>query len=456
MSKEIRVLAASGNKKLILHALKRWGKDLPLDPEPLFSALKNDDPEILQVVLPLATKHFPALFIPQVLELLQHSQFMHRRLAVEALQPAMGKQITDRFLKLLGEETHPHVLASAVLAVPRLGLEVGLLSRFLQHPDTRVRANCIRAFSAIPGEHRALLEPLLKDTVLRVQSEAIKCLVRFIPEDKLEDLMVKRLESTKSGVRSATVMLLADLPLRRRLPLLKGVLRDPDPKVASCAARAIARGSDLQGYRALAELYLVPAPENEAVDPEKRPNYLLKLLRSIPPEGLVIEAEKHGQPAQANPDIIASILEVALDNPQWEAFLPWAIGGLSRKETRVRLLALQIVRQHLSFFAGNLEELLAKVDQSRQPSEQAMVAQIRLEAGQMKGLETLKTMLRDSDSLTRQAAAQALRQTPNLVAKGVLQEAQKAGIAEAFSGLSEGETKSPTETKLDPIDLPDS
>lgn len=425
MNQEILALAASGNRKLVLHALQRWERECPRDPEPLLAAVKSDDPDILKLVLPLARRFFPAQFAPQILELLYHEQFLHRRLGVESLEPSMGKDAPGCLYQLLQKESHPHVLASAVLAAPRLTLGLDAIVGFLTHADPRVRANTIRAVSAYPGDHRTLLEPFLRDPALRVQNEAIKTLARLVPQKKLDELLLKRIAFPKAEVRAATAMLIADLPVSSKAAYLQPLLGDPDPAVVSCAARALAKGNDPAGIRAIAESYF-----SSPLSP------LLKVLRSCAPQPILLEAGKHGEPSRADAKIVLRTLEIALDNPAWEAFLPWILAAAAHSSEEVRLPGLELIRRNATALSGSqhrIDEILEKAKRSRNPKERAIAARVSLKMGRLIGLETLTAMLRDNDSATRAAAAEALHQEASLLTRKALQEARTAGIREAFT-----------------------
>ena len=434
---EILSLTASGNRKLVLHALNRWSQECSQDPEPLFNALKSDDPEILKPALSLAVKHHPRTCSTVILSFLDRSDPLFRRLAVEHLAPVMGEEISDKLKNFLREEKNPFVLASAVQAVPRLSLPLEVLEPFLTHEDSRVRANTVKAISGCTGEKRRLIEPLLKDPVLRVQNEALKALSGLVPEAKLEELVQKRLSAPEEKIRSGMAFFVADLPLSRKISILAKLLKDPETSVVACAARGLAKTRDPMAWRALVELFL------GGVSPEL--NALLRgLLKEASPAAVMAQAEKIGQPSGVSTEVINGILEIAGSNERWEAFVPWILGGLERPELPTRLLALDVVRRHVLFFKVDLDSILRKFEVSLEPAEKSTAAQIRLRANQLQGLEVLKTMIRDPRTPWRREAARALREEPGLLVRKILQDAAKEGIPEA---------RDPSSGSFDPVSL---
>jgi len=315
-------------------------------------------------------------------------------------------------------------LASGVLAGSRVGLEAEFLSHFLEHNDSRVRANTVKAISQTVGDKRKFLEPMLKDPVLRVQCEAVKALSDLIPGNQIEELVLKRVTSPEAKVRAGLAYYVADLPFSRKTGILVKLLKDSDKAVVACSARSLARINDPLGWRALAELYF------SAVFPELSTS-IRSLFKNAPISAILVQAEKFGQPGTSPKNVIIMVLEIALDSQQLENLIPWILGGLERPECEVRLQALQVIKKHISFFGTNIEEILRKFDTSNVPEERAIAAQLRFRGGNFNGLEILRGMLHDSLPAVRAAAAKVLKEEPGLLARRVLFEAARKGIAEA-------------------------
>lgn len=96
-----------------------------------------------------------------------------RRSQCAVLCGILGKSAEDMVLKALEKEHHPHVIASLLGALGRIGSDRLLVySRFNDHPDPRVRANMINAMLACANDGVPYFAAALKDPAPRVRASA--------------------------------------------------------------------------------------------------------------------------------------------------------------------------------------------------------------------------------------------------------------------------------------------
>ncbi|MBF0501055.1 MAG: hypothetical protein HQM09_13030 [Candidatus Riflebacteria bacterium] len=426
---EIIKLLGTGNVKLALHALDRWGKDASFDPEPLLAALTSSDPTVLKVALAHAAERHPTACLGAVTALFQREDPVARRLAVEAMIPAFGDIARERLEQLLEKEQHPFVIASGVKAASRMGVKAERLTPFLKHEDSRIRANTTRAIVATkapPDIMRSILEPLLKDPAPRVQNEALRGLAGMIPPEELREIVQKRRAAYDGEARTSLVHLIYDLPLPGKASLLAELLDDANPEVEVAAASCLAKIGDSESWKALADGYLRQAEPARA-------EAILKLIPAVPANVVLFATERGGgRIVDASSELARRVLAfAAIVKNDWQLFIPWILGGLERRENEIREVALVAVRERLSYFSANMEDLLRRPERMGSPRERALVAQIRWRAGQMAGLETLKSFLHNEDEIFRIEAARALREEPALLAKKALKDAGFVDAPEA-------------------------
>ncbi|HNW35486.1 MAG TPA: hypothetical protein PKM25_11175 [Candidatus Ozemobacteraceae bacterium] len=442
---EILRLLAEPNPKLADYALKRWVEVCPNNPEPLMKALHSTDAGTVRKALKLACTHHPKACVASIVELLHHPDYLVRRETVLRLDPSMGPLAVTALRQVFATDSHPHVLATAVVAVGRFRLESDLIKPFLTHSDDRVRANSIRGLVMLaPEDLRQSIEPRLHDSSMRVQNEAIKALAPLIREDELEKLILRRISSPEPGIRAATADLIASLPLSRKIAHLSGMLGDKAARVTSVAARALSQLGDSVGMRAIADTF-VSTPDEAIADG------LVEALTAGPLEKLVSTADRYLPVVTAPEAIIRRILKLTARSKEWESFLPWILGAVGRHESRLRLSALEIMLSHAPYFAPHLDDLVGKGERFGPPRERALVAHLRWRAGRMDGLETLKTMLFDhSSNESREAAARALRTETGILSRQILAAARQAGIREALPDNPETQqgAKLPLDIKL--------
>ncbi|MBP7633984.1 HEAT repeat domain-containing protein [Candidatus Ozemobacteraceae bacterium] len=443
---EINQLLAANNTKLADYALKQWLELYPNDPEPLMLALRSADTGTVRKALKLAVAHHPKACIATIVELLKNPDHIIRREVVMRLDPAMGPTAAAAIRSIFtsdNPDTHPHVIATAVVAVGRFRLEAELITPFLKHKDDRVRANTVRGLAMLaPPDLRKHLEPRLHDASTRVQNEAIKALAPLITEADIENLILRRIASPDVKIRAATADLIGNLPLSRKVAHLCTMLSDTEARVISVAARVLAQLGDSTGIRTITNKYFTTPDEEVA-------NGLSEIMASIPTEKIIPLAERY-LPVQAAPELIVRrTLNIACQSAGWEGFLPWIIGAVQRHEPDLRISALTIMLKHADFFTAQLDELIKNVDRITQPKERAMAALLRWRAGRFDGFETLKIMLYDQASIeSRQAAAKLLQGESGILPRQILAEAARAGIREALVDPQEGKALITTSIKL--------
>jgi HEAT repeat protein len=87
----------------------------------------------------------------------------------------LGKAAEDLVLKAIEKEHHPHVIASLLGALGRIGTDRLLVySRFHDHPDPRVRANMINAMLVCGNSAMPYFSAALKDPAPRVRASAAR------------------------------------------------------------------------------------------------------------------------------------------------------------------------------------------------------------------------------------------------------------------------------------------
>ena len=441
--KDINQLIETKKPKLILHALKAWETKYSEHSAILFKALQCQNPKSFEPALKLAAKYFPESSATLFIEFLKDSNATTRRLAIQSLCNKMGKTPKKTLANLLKKEKDVFVLASAVTKAAELDLGLEYIKPLMTHKDIRVRANAVRAATKSCSTNlRQIIEPMLQDSALRVQNEAIKGLAKLIPEHELERLLMKRLHSPSIQVRAATAYIAGELPINGRRVLLIEALNDKDSKVILCAIRALCAINDEFGIRSAVETFF-------NTDNSETQKSILNCLKKQDPAIFLALAEKHGDPFKAEDRMMIKILSAAITLTTWEAFLPWLLAATNRKSTLVRQKALHLIIERIDYFKSDLDKLLLKSELSDEVEEHSLCAYIRWKAGQLSGLERLKALLFSSNLEEGLAAANVLQLDKSIIARELLEEAEKFGV---YPESYEGETKHKTTGK--PIALP--
>jgi HEAT repeat protein len=422
---EILKLIRSQKPALIQHALKAWENEHASQPEVLIETLKYANAAIIEPALKLAGRYHPVICAPLIGELLANSDAKVRRLAVQAITEKMRDACQEVLCNLLAGENDVFVLASAANAAAILHLDVKHLARCLDHRDIRVRANAVRAAAICsPARIQELLEPMLQDKALRVQNEALRALAQFIPEDDLEKLIYKRLQSENAAVRAATAFIAGELPLAMRLVFLIEALKDKDSRVVSNAARSLCKINDQLGIDAVVQAYLST----------EEPHLATSLLRQFKSEDFntlleqAEQAEKSGKPGRMAASVLARVIAAVGHFASWEPALPWIIAAVDRDESEIRLAALRVVLQKISFFSSNIERMLEKALLSGNSQEIAMAHFIRWKSGNTAELEILKQMLFSGRKDDIAAVSELLKNEDSILARKILEEAGQRGI----------------------------
>lgn len=417
---DLKQLARSASPALQQHALQIWEKEWSKQPEILFDVLRSENAETLETALNLAVVYFPEKSAGRIANLLDSSNATIRRLAVQALTPAMNKAAGEKLKQILKKEKDVFVLASAVTAAGKLGFDVATVEPYLKHQDIRLRANAVRAAAIIGRERlRELLEPRLKDASYRVQNEALKGLAQLIAETELEKLVNKRLQADDPSIRAATAYLIGELPLSRKTGFLIETLKDPEDKVIICAVRALVRVNDPIGMRAVIDFYL--NCKNESLL-----EILARIFAPASSERLLNAAGRQIHPAEAEERTINCVLLVAMHQKNHEPFLPWILAALRNCQGKVRLMALRLIASAIDYFKHDIENLLDLTDFSS--DEKAWKYLIMWKSGKYEGFEILKGMLFSGRPADVSAAVSVLRADNSLIARNCLKQAAAAGI----------------------------
>jgi HEAT repeat protein len=106
---------------------------------------------------------------------LMHSTDAFKRSQCAVLCGILGRGAEELVLKTLEKEHHPHVIASLLGALGRIGSDRLLVySRFNDHPDPRVRANMISAMLSCANGAVPYFAAALKDPAPRVRAAAAR------------------------------------------------------------------------------------------------------------------------------------------------------------------------------------------------------------------------------------------------------------------------------------------
>lgn len=155
----------------------------------------------------------------------------------------LGRAAEELVLKGLEKEHHPHVIASLLGALGRIGSDRLLVySRFNDHPDPRVRANMINAMLACANAAVPYFAAALRDPAPRVRASAARNLFLLGQLDIVAELNRMLLVPAPVSVLSGCYGL--GQLLRIQPPALKS--DHPLPLAVARKIRA-ARAKDLQG-----------------------------------------------------------------------------------------------------------------------------------------------------------------------------------------------------------------
>ena len=188
-----------------------------------------------------------------------HQDYRRRVNAALTLHDIGPASITPRLSNLLKLEKNEYVIATLVKTLGKLGGEtvVEALRPFLDHPDSRVRANTVEAIDLTRSQLRfSLLGPYIRDPDDRVRANAVKSLWKISPGNTRK-LLEAMIGSAKLSDRLFAVKCLE-------------VVRTPDAlarleKLTEHQAREVADAARESLEKAQNETSLVPMGEADAL-----------------------------------------------------------------------------------------------------------------------------------------------------------------------------------------------
>lgn len=430
---DIKQLIATGNPKLVLHAVSAWEREHSHQPEPIIDALKSSDTAVLEAALKAVSGRHPKICASYVAGMMQNSDSSIRKLAVQWALPAMGKAVSDALKQLFETEQDVFVLSLAVTTAANLNIGIEYVEPFLAHEDVRVRANAVRSIAAMGGDRtRQLLEPKLKDPALRVQNEALKALAGMVHQSELEKLITGRLNSADPAIRAATAFVTGELPLPGRVDLLCSVLDDSEPQVVKCAARALCSMEEKTGLKAVAEAYL----KIQVSDLEEEVAADLAAADA----GIFLRTASGAEASGFSHEVLVrKVMLVARHASDAFLFNTWVNSALEVKDPVIRIQALKMVVKSPANYKAELAQIIERAERSLIPEEMALGALIKWRSGQLAGFSQLKAMLYSGKSQEAKAAAEILRYDNGLIARRLLHEAQIAGVIQGPPAQQPGE-----------------
>gem|GEM_PF-2496718 len=196
---------------------------------------------------------------------------------IRAISLAIDRQAREALPLLLSRleaETDLFVLSKLAQAVGLLGdaFVVPRLAPFLEHPDSRVRANAVEGLAAIQDEQVfKLLITRLEDPDARVRGNVVKALkgaCGFDPVKVLEGMA----RSATSGDRASALFVLSRMSSIPALEALFPLIDDPDSKIRDSAWTSLLDRANVVGERLLDHLLSVAR-----ADPSRRKEILGRL-----------------------------------------------------------------------------------------------------------------------------------------------------------------------------------
>lgn len=193
--------------------------------------------------------------IPYWLYELKSRDFRIRVKAVMELSQTRQRRIYEQLCELQDSEEHEwvHATFAKYLGYFEEPESFERVTRYLDSPDNRVRANCLEGLEVL-GDARAadLVRPCLQDPDNRVRANAAKFLVRF-DLDSVRTALDEMLSSDEEWMRDSATYILARVEFEGIEDYLNRALQDPNPMIASKAARALARKGDPEKARGFLE-----------------------------------------------------------------------------------------------------------------------------------------------------------------------------------------------------------
>lgn len=193
--------------------------------------------------------------IPYWLYELQSRDFRVRIKAIIELAKTRQRRIFEKLIEVQDQEEHEwvHATFSKYLGHFRQPESFERIVRYLDSRDNRVRANALEGLEFLADEGAVeLVRPMLQDSDNRVRANAAKFLVRFdLPS--VESALDAMLESKEEWMRDSATYILARVEFEGIEAFLERALQDPNPVIASKAARALARKGNPEAARGMLE-----------------------------------------------------------------------------------------------------------------------------------------------------------------------------------------------------------
>jgi len=193
-----------------------------------------------------------------------HSENPERVVAAVLLLESLGTEEAAEAVSALLAHPDPTVRATAASALGRLAAakSADRLVPLLQDPDHRVRANAVEALAASCDPAMiGRIRPLLTDPATRVRVNTVLALGTLEGVDAAAEglPMICALARGDSEARSTAIFALGRLPSEASLELLCELLKDPDPRLRTQAAKALGRIGAPRVIPALVEALAGPA-----------------------------------------------------------------------------------------------------------------------------------------------------------------------------------------------------
>mgnify|MGYP006278813981 CR=1 FL=1 len=153
--------------------------------------------------------------------------------AIMALVQIKDPQALSRLRRLEGREENSLVRAALVLAVGLMGSKSDLdfVRSFFSEKNPKVRCNAIEALLRLGGDSCARdLVQALKDKSIRVKNRALEALIDMDPQALALSLQ-KMLQSGEKSSRDLAAYALLKLERRDTIPLIVGLLADPEMSI---------------------------------------------------------------------------------------------------------------------------------------------------------------------------------------------------------------------------------
>ncbi len=159
-------------------------------------------------------------------------------------------------LRRLRKETNLRVLSKLTKNIGLFGEEAIFdeLCRYLEHPDSRVRANTIEGLGGLKTEERfKRVLPLLRDPDNRVRANAVRLLRDYREGDPLQ-LLADMLASPQVSYRASALFVLSKFRSPAADELARKAMSDADPGIRVQAAEVLVEMGELDGLDYIAQL----------------------------------------------------------------------------------------------------------------------------------------------------------------------------------------------------------